>query len=142
MTTVAQPQAGQPVTARRGRERGFLGGARELDDVELQVSGSLPPWLHGRLLLNGPALWDLPGGSLRHWFDGYALLQRLHIEGGKVRYRSRFARSDAYLRSTERGAAVNGEFGSPNPASLWTRILGTKGSDNPAVLGRQRLRTR
>jgi len=133
MTAIAQLSPGK-ATARRGRERGFLSLAQELDDAELRVTGSLPPWLQGRLLLNGPALWDLPGGALRHWFDGYAMLHRLRIEGGRVRYRSRFVQSDAYRRSIATGVPVKGEFGSPNPASLWARLLGTQGTDNPAVV--------
>ena len=133
MTAIAQLSPGK-ATARRGRERGFLGLAHEIDDAELRVTGSLPSWLQGRLLLNGPALWDLPGGALRHWFDGYAMLHRLRIEGGRIRYRSRFVQSDAYQRSIATGVPVKGEFGSPNPASLWARLLGTQGTDNPAVV--------
>jgi beta,beta-carotene 9',10'-dioxygenase len=44
-----------------GRLRGYHSGARELDDAAVEVRGELPPWLRGGLLLNGPALWDLPG---------------------------------------------------------------------------------
>ena len=130
----SMPLLGGRHSVRRGRERGFLGLSREFDDATLHVTGTLPPWLQGSLLLNGPALWDLPGGTLRHWFDGYAMLHRLRIGAGRVRYRSRFAHSDAYLRSTATGVPVKGEFGSPNPASLWARLLGSKGTDNPAVV--------
>ena len=62
------------------------------------------------------------------------MLHRLRIEGGRVRYRSRFVQSDAYRRSIATGVPVKGEFGSPNPASLWARLLGTQGTDNPAVV--------
>jgi beta,beta-carotene 9',10'-dioxygenase len=120
--------------AANGRDRGFLSGAREIDDAALAVRGSLPPWLQGRLLLNGPALWELPGGALDHWFDGYAMRHRLHIAAGAVRYRSRFARSDAYTRSRAAGRPVYGEFGSANPASLWTRLRQVQATDNPAVV--------
>ena len=120
--------------ARRGRERGFLGGAREVDDEAVQVVGRLPDWLQGSLLLNGPALWELRDDQLRHWFDGFAMMHRLRIEAGRVRYRSRFVQSQAYRHSTERGRSVHGEFGSPHPGSLWARLWGTRGSDNPAVV--------
>lgn len=130
---VTQCAVTQPLT-RRGRERGFLSGAHEIDDIAVAVRGELPAWLKGRLLLNGPALWELPGGTLAHWFDGYAMLHRLHIEAGEVRYRSRFARSEAYVRSVAAGRPVYGEFGSPNPASLFERFRGTEGTDNPAVV--------
>lgn len=118
----------------RGRDRGFLGRPRELDDVAVTVTGELPAWLRGRLLLNGPALWELPSGALQHWFDGYAMLHGLHIGDTGVRYSSRFASSRAYRDSLAAGRPVNGEFGSPNPAGLWARLKGTRGTDNPAVV--------
>jgi carotenoid cleavage dioxygenase-like enzyme len=117
-----------------GRQRGFLSGAREIDDAALRCEGDLPGWLRGSLLLNGPALWELPGGALAHWFDGFAMLHRLRIDADGVRYRSRFARSDAYTRSLAAGAPVYGEFGSTNPAKLLARLKGTQGTDNPAVV--------
>lgn len=117
-----------------GRLRGFYSGAREIDDAACTVQGDLPPWLSGRLLLNGPALWELPGGSLQHWFDGYAMLHRLQIGAGGVRYRSRFLQSSAYRESIAAGRPSSGEFGSPNPASLFQRVKGTKATDNPAVV--------
>jgi len=121
----------RPVAA--GRWRGFLGGARELDDTPLEVRGELPPWLRGSLLLNGPALWDLPQGSLAHWFDGYAMLHRLVFEGG-VTYRSRFVCSHTLRDSLAAGRPISGEFGSPNPAGLLQRLRGTPPTDNPAVV--------
>lgn len=119
---------------RRGRDRGFLSGASEINDVALAVDGSLPAWLRGRLLLNGPALWELAHGQLQHWFDGYAMLHGLQIGADGVRYRSRFVNSRAYAQSLAEGRPVQGEFGSPNPASLWARLKGTRGTDNPAVV--------
>src|SRR5262249_5251761 len=114
--------------------RGFLSGAREMDVPTLRVDGDLPPWLRGSLLLNGPALWELPNGTLPHWFDGYAMLHRMHIDGTRVSYRSRFAMSDSYRRSIGKGKPVYGEFGGRNPASLWSRILKVSATDNPAVV--------
>jgi beta,beta-carotene 9',10'-dioxygenase len=123
-----------PQEVASGRQRGFLSGAREIDDAALRCEGDLPRWLRGSLLLNGPALWELPGGALAHWFDGFAMLHRLRIDADGVRYRSRFARSDAYTRSLAAGAPVYGEFGSTNPAKLLARLKGTQGTDNPAVV--------
>lgn len=117
-----------------GRLRGFLSGAREIDDVALRREGDVPAWLRGTLLLNGPALWELPGGALAHWFDGFAMLHRLRFGADGVAYRSRYARSDAYTRSLAAGAPVYGEFGTSNPANLFARLKGTQGTDNPAVV--------
>ena len=123
-----------PAIAARSRLRGFDSGAREIDDAAARVDGKLPAWLRGALLLNGPALWELPGGALRHWFDGYAMQHRLRIDAAGVRYRSRLIRSDAYQRSVAGGKPVFGEFGSANPASLWARLRGPQATDNPAVV--------
>ncbi len=120
--------------AERSRLRGFDSGAREIDDAEVRVEGDLPRWLRGALLLNGPALWELPAGKLQHWFDGYAMQHRLRFDDAGVRYRSRFIQSDSYCLSVAAGKPIYGEFGSENPASLWSRLRGTRATDNPAVV--------
>ena len=117
-----------------GRRRGFYSGAREIDAAPVVVEGRLPDWLHGRLLLNGPALWELPHGQFEHWFDGLAMLHRLQIGPGGVQYRSRFVRSQSYLQAMARGAPATAEFDTPSPASLWTRLAGAPVTDNPAVV--------
>ncbi|GAA4412179.1 carotenoid oxygenase family protein [Quisquiliibacterium transsilvanicum] len=122
-----------PIAA-SGRARGFLSGAREIDDARVDIRGTLPSWLRGTHLLNGPALWELPGGRHEHWFDGYAMWHALRIADDGVRYRSRFALSDAYRRSSAAGMPVFGEFGSPNPAGLLTRLRSPQVTDNPAVV--------
>jgi carotenoid cleavage dioxygenase-like enzyme len=117
-----------------GRVRGFLSGAREIDGAEVAVTGSLPPWLRGTLLLNGPALWELPDGRLEHWFDGYAMWHALRISDDGVRYRSRFAQSESFRRSSSTGTPAYGEFGTANPAGLMTRLRAPQATDNPAVV--------
>jgi len=120
--------------ARLGRLRGFESGAREIDDAPVELEGRLPHWLRGSLLLNGPALWELPQGHFDHWFDGLGMWHRLRIDDDGVRYRSRFALSDAYRRSIAAGRPAYGEFGSRNPAPLLARIKGVQVTDNPAVV--------
>lgn len=123
------------VTSRSAsRLRGFDSGAREIDDAPVRVVGELPPWLRGTLLLNGPALWELPGGSLRHWFDGYGMWHAVHLADGGARYRSRFARSESYERSVQAGRPAFGEFGTANPAGFLTRLRAPQITDNPAVV--------
>jgi carotenoid cleavage dioxygenase-like enzyme len=102
MSAVPTPQSG----AVPGRARGFLSGAREIDEAAVEVQGALPRWLEGTLLLNGPALWELPGGRLEHWFDGYGMWHAIRIEDSAVRYRSRFCASESYRRSLAAGAPV------------------------------------
>ena len=133
---LANTTPSHPATAgsAAGRLRGFDSGAREIDDAAVVVAGDLPPWLRGTLLLNGPALWELPGGKLEHWFDGYGMWHAMRIDERGVRYRSRFAQSEAYRRSIAAGTPVYGEFGTANPAGLLTRIRAPQVTDNPAVV--------
>jgi len=120
MTAITPPET--RAVAQAGRLRGFASGAREIDDAAVQVRGTLPPWLRGTLLLNGPALWDLPNGSYRHWFDGLAMLHRIRLGEGEPCYRSRFLRSEDYRASTAAGKPAFGGFGTPEPPGLWRRI--------------------
>jgi len=135
---VAEPalaRAGR--AARLGRLRGFDSGAHELGDTPLAVQGKLPDWLRGNLLLNGPALWDLPNGRYAHWFDGLAMLHRLRFDDGRVVYRSRFARSKAYTQAQAAGRPVFGEFETPD-SEPWLRRLThffrRRSTDNPSVV--------
>ena len=48
--------------------------------------GSLPPWLEGRLVQNGPGKFTVGQDTYRHLFDGSALLQQFTISGGEVTY--------------------------------------------------------
>lgn len=106
----------------RGRLRGFESCRRTFDDVPVEVRGSLPDWLRGNLLLNGPALWELEKGRYAHWFDGLAMLHRLRIADGRVVYRNRFLESEDYRRSTAAQRPVFGAFDSPDPTPILERL--------------------
>ena len=126
-----------PAAASPGRLRGFDSGAREIDAADMRVEGQLPDWLRGSLLLNGPALWDLPKGSYRHWFDGLAMLHRVRFGAGAVRYRSRFVRSEDYRQSLAAGAPAFSAFDTRDPQSLVERLKHLskpRMTDNPAVV--------
>ena len=59
-------------------EPGFRQNLEELDIETLEVKGSVPPWLKGSLLRNGPGMVvvDKP---MNHWFDGLAMLHKFDI---------------------------------------------------------------
>src|SRR5436190_5700245 len=116
------PVGADPPTVALSRLRGFQTGARELDDTACAVHGRLPSWLQGNLLLNGPAVWDLPHGHYAHWFDGLAMLHRLRFADGQVHYRSRFADSQSYRLAQAAGKPVVGEFATPDTESWLSRI--------------------
>jgi beta,beta-carotene 9',10'-dioxygenase len=137
MAAVLKPAVAQRPAEAPGRLRGFASTAREIDDSDLHVEGRLPDWLRGRLLLNGPALWSLPQGGYEHWFDGLAMFHRIEIGAGRVRYRSRFARSEDYTHSLSAGRPAFGAFDTRNPMGFFRRMLHLRNppiTDNPAVV--------
>jgi len=44
--------------------------------------GSIPPWLQGTLLRNGPGLFSVGNTSYKHWFDGMALIHSFTFKDG------------------------------------------------------------
>ncbi|WP_254279535.1 carotenoid oxygenase family protein [Haloarcula marina] len=79
----------------------------EETSASLSVDGTLPPWLTGSLVRNGPGAFSFPEGSaVDHWFDGLAMVTRFTFDPRRerVHYRNRFLRTEAYE------AARSGEF--------------------------------
>lgn len=87
----------------------------------LAVEGEVPGWLRGDLTRVTPALLDVGGVPLRHWFDGLAMLNAFRLDGGEVGYASRFLRSDTY-RSARRGRFDAWGFGQDPCRSLFGRM--------------------
>jgi beta,beta-carotene 9',10'-dioxygenase len=131
-----------------GAELGFQDLDDELESTELDVEGTLPPWLGGSLLRTGPARWDLPAGSVGHWFDGLAMLHRFAFAGGRVTYANRFLRSRAFEAAERDGRLAYREFASDPCRSAFKRIstlfdgrsqMSDNGSVNVTRLGDQYL---
>jgi beta-carotene 15,15'-monooxygenase len=91
----------------------------EEHDTDLAVEGSLPDWLSGSLIRNGPGSFETAAGEVDHWFDGFAMLRQFSFDGGGVRYRNRFLRTDAY-EAARRGEFAGG-FGTSG-GSLLSRL--------------------
>jgi carotenoid cleavage dioxygenase-like enzyme len=95
-------------------------GFHSLDEEQaasLAVEGSLPEWLTGSLIRNGPGSFSVSAGnSVDHWFDGLAMCYRFTFDprnracgdidgdGDAVHYRNAFLETDAYEE------AQRGEF--------------------------------
>jgi carotenoid cleavage dioxygenase-like enzyme len=121
----------------RGRLRGFQSVDVECTPTDLPVRGNLPGWLAGTYLLNGPAQWELPKRSYRHWFDGLALLHSFRIRDGRVRYQSRFLQSQDWRESHAKGRPELGGFDTPVAGGLLSRLihlLNPRRSDNGCVV--------
>jgi beta-carotene 15,15'-monooxygenase len=114
--------------------------------ASLAVDGSLPEWLTGSLIRNGPGTFSIAeGGSVDHWFDGLAMCYRFTFDpeneaGGSVdgaadavHYRNQFLETDAY--ETARAGEFNGGFAT-GETTLRERLKGffTEPYDNTNII--------
>ena len=73
---------------------GYTSLNEEMTVDRLSVAGTIPVWLAGSLLRNGPAKFESGPDTLRHWFDGFAMLHRFTFQNGNVSYANKFLQSD------------------------------------------------
>lgn len=102
--------------------KGFETLDREVVIDDLPVQGSLPLWLEGALLRNGPAMFEIGGRSFRHWFDGLAMLHRFGFGNGRVSYANKFLQSPAYKGNLENGKISYSEFATDPCRSIFKRV--------------------
>ncbi|XP_006853621.2 carotenoid cleavage dioxygenase 8 homolog B, chloroplastic [Amborella trichopoda] len=77
---------------------------------ELEVQGQIPLWLSGTYLRNGPGMFNIGDYGLRHLFDGYATLIRLHFENGRLIAGHSQIQSEAYRAAKSHGRLCYREF--------------------------------
>ena len=122
-------------TARTDYKLGFTSQDEETSVDRLPVTGELPDWLTGALVRVTPALLEVGGRRLDHWFDGVAMLNRFGFADGKVSYGSRFLESTAYQDAKE-GEWRHGGFATDPCRSIFKRvqqIFSPDITDNPNV---------
>ena len=95
----------------------------ELENVELSVEGTIPEWLRGTLLRNGPAKFDFDEQTVNHWFDGHAMLHKFEITADGVTYTNRFLESDAHTEAERDGKLSFGEFATDPCRDLFERVF-------------------
>ena len=125
-----QPTTNKDLTA------GFDSLERETRVERLPLEGRLPDWLQGSLVRTGPAKWEVGHRTMRHWFDGFAMLHRFGISNGEVSYANRFLETRAYRAAKEKGEIVYSEFATDPCRSLFARVFSMfspKISDNANV---------
>uniref|UniRef100_A0A672Z5F5 Beta-carotene oxygenase 1, like n=1 Tax=Sphaeramia orbicularis TaxID=375764 RepID=A0A672Z5F5_9TELE len=82
------------------------------------IYSSVPSWLQGTLLRNGPGKFSVGESEYKHWFDGMSLIHSFTFSNGEVTYRSKFLKSDTYKRNVKADRIVVSEFGTmiyPDP---------------------------
>lgn len=84
-------------------QQGFESQPNEIVCDALPVTGTLPAWLHGTLVRNGPGQFETEDRAYRHWFDGQAMLHAFTIADGRVSYRNRYLRTRSYQADTANG---------------------------------------
>lgn len=99
---------------------GFRSLDEEVTDRRLPVEGTIPDWLEGSLVRNGPGKFEAGGTRLAHWFDGLAMLRKFDFDDGEVALTNRFLRSEAY-RDAQRGRVV-GQFATDERG--WRKAVG------------------
>lgn len=93
-------------------------GSETPEPVTAEVKGSIPSWLEGTLLRNGPGLFSVGQSEYNHWFDGLSLIHSFTFSHGQVTYRSKFLKSETYKRNVSADRIVVSEFGTmiyPDP---------------------------
>lgn len=101
---------------------GFSTLEAEVTLDSLPVHGTMPGWLSGTLLRNGPARFEVGARSYRHWFDGLAMLHRFSIADGTVSYANRYLDSKAHRAASETGMIGYSEFATDPCRSLFQRV--------------------
>lgn len=81
----------------------YISQPNETELTKLEIEGALPKWLQGKLVRNGPALFEVGKTSLRHWFDGFGMLHGFTVSDGKAYYQSKFIESPEYLNDHAKG---------------------------------------
>ena len=102
---------------------GFSTLNKELAPQSVRVQGALPPWLEGTLVRTGPARFEVEQQSLRHWFDGFAMLHAFSFRGGKATYANKFLQSKAYSYAQQHGKIGYREFASDPCRSIFKRFV-------------------
>src|SRR5215203_2983073 len=131
----SRPSGQSEASARTDYKLGFTSQEEETSVDRLPVTGELPDWLTGALVRVTPALLEVGGRRLAHWFDGVAMLNRFGFADGKVSYGSRFLESTAYQDAKE-GEWRHGGFATDPCRSIFKRvqqIFSPDATDNPNV---------
>lgn len=109
----------------------FSSQLNELSVTPLSIAGTIPNWLSGSFISNGPAQFEVGSTKLKHWFDGMAMLKKFEFKDGKVTFQNRFLRSKQYLKSKVQGSLYYNEFATR--ADLMSQIFHGNYYDNGNV---------
>jgi all-trans-8'-apo-beta-carotenal 15,15'-oxygenase len=111
------------------------------EEVVLDVTGRLPEELRGTLYRNGPGRWEAGGFVAQHAFDGDGLISKFVIDGGAVRFQSRYVRTPKFRKEqVGKGGGVRG-MGNQRPGGAPANVgrLPADSANTHAVVQADRL---
>jgi carlactone synthase / all-trans-10'-apo-beta-carotenal 13,14-cleaving dioxygenase len=97
----------------------FTSISGEFSDVPMTISaGTVPAWLKGDFIRNGPGKFEVGERRLNHLFDGYACIVKVNFGSASTPLVSaRFVKSDAYSAASTLNEMKYPEFGTPKSNS-------------------------
>ncbi len=102
---------------------GFTNLDKEVALEDLPIKGTIPVWLSGTLLRNGPAKFTQGNSAVSNWFDGLGMLHAFSFHDGKVSYANKFLRSDDYETVQRTGKMSYAGFAQDPCKSLFKRFF-------------------
>lgn len=95
---------------------------KEMHLDNLPYEGTIPAWLSGSFISNGPAQFEIGNTSFKHWLDGFAMLKKFTFHESKVSFTNKFLRSKQYCHSIENKKLYFNEFATYAHSSWPMRI--------------------
>ncbi|MBK9489399.1 MAG: carotenoid oxygenase family protein [Haliscomenobacter sp.] len=89
---------------------------------DVPVTGTIPDWLQGSYIRNGPGMFQLQNKRLNHWFDAMGALHKFDIANGKVAYQNVMIECESYKKVTETGDIQFSEFATDPCKSIFKKV--------------------
>ncbi|NJP05585.1 MAG: Apocarotenoid-15,15'-oxygenase [Chloroflexaceae bacterium] len=88
------------------------------------IEGEIPAALHGTLLRNGPALYDINGQRIMHPFDADGMVSSFAIANGRAFFRNRYVRTEGFVAEQQAGKVLyRGAFGTQKPGGWFNNVF-------------------
>ncbi|MBS0290035.1 MAG: carotenoid oxygenase family protein [Proteobacteria bacterium] len=101
----------------------FSSQLQEITIDNMNYEGSIPSWLNGSFINNGPAQFEVGNTTFTHWFDGFAMLKKFDFNKEKICFQNQFLHSEQYLKSNVLQALNQNEFGTYTDGTWLKSIL-------------------
>ncbi len=102
---------------------GFTNLDQELSNQPLTIQGTIPTWLNGTLLRNGPAQFYTDSSWVTNWFDGLAMIHAFTLHNGTVTYSNKFLKTTDYVYVQKTGTMNYAGFMQDPCGSLFKNLF-------------------